>query len=262
MSDTIEQHHPELTQFSKEGRLPVMELFGPTIQGEGALAGQVSFFLRLGGCGYRCTWCDSMHAVDPKRIKEGARWMTPGEVVGELRSLRATNGTRPRRWITLTGGDPVIWDCDQLVDMLLTSRTLVAVETQGEYWRDWLEKCDMVTVSPKPPSSGMANKMSISLLQKYKARLSGQLVAKVVIFNDDDLEFAARIRKILPDIPFYLSAGTPHEGVSLDNNEELRMEICDSYRSLCEKVCAIPSFHDMIVLPQLHALAWGRALGR
>src|SRR5215831_3988340 len=37
--------------------MKVDEIFGPTIQGEGALAGAVSMFVRLGGCDYRCAWC-------------------------------------------------------------------------------------------------------------------------------------------------------------------------------------------------------------
>ena len=42
----------------------VSEIFGPTIQGEGALIGQPTVFVRTGGCDYRCSWCDSLHAVE------------------------------------------------------------------------------------------------------------------------------------------------------------------------------------------------------
>ena len=44
--------------------LRVVEIFGPTIQGEGALIGEPTVFVRTGGCDYRCSWCDSLHAVD------------------------------------------------------------------------------------------------------------------------------------------------------------------------------------------------------
>ena len=44
---------------------PVIEVFGPTIQGEGAEAGLPTHFVRFGGCDYRCSWCDTMYAVDP-----------------------------------------------------------------------------------------------------------------------------------------------------------------------------------------------------
>ena len=45
-------------------QLRIAEIFGPTIQGEGALIGEPTVFVRTGGCDYRCTWCDSLHAVD------------------------------------------------------------------------------------------------------------------------------------------------------------------------------------------------------
>jgi 7-carboxy-7-deazaguanine synthase len=47
---------------------PVVEVFGPTIQGEGALAGLPTLFVRFGGCDYRCSWCDSLLAVLPEQV--------------------------------------------------------------------------------------------------------------------------------------------------------------------------------------------------
>ncbi|TIU92326.1 MAG: 7-carboxy-7-deazaguanine synthase QueE, partial [Mesorhizobium sp.] len=44
----------------------VSEIFGPTIQGEGMLIGLPTVFVRTGGCDYRCSWCDSLHAVDSR----------------------------------------------------------------------------------------------------------------------------------------------------------------------------------------------------
>ena len=35
----------------------ISEIFGPTIQGEGALAGRLTVFVRTGGCDFRCDWC-------------------------------------------------------------------------------------------------------------------------------------------------------------------------------------------------------------
>ena len=52
---------------------PVIEIFGPTIQGEGAEAGLPTHFVRLGGCDYRCSWCDTMYAVDPATVRANAR---------------------------------------------------------------------------------------------------------------------------------------------------------------------------------------------
>ena len=35
----------------------ISEIFGPTIQGEGALIGRPTVFVRTGGCDFRCDWC-------------------------------------------------------------------------------------------------------------------------------------------------------------------------------------------------------------
>lgn len=39
--------------------IPVLEIFGPTIQGEGMVIGQKTMFVRTAGCDYSCSWCDS-----------------------------------------------------------------------------------------------------------------------------------------------------------------------------------------------------------
>ena len=51
----------------------VVEVFGPTVQGEGPYAGRVCHFLRLGGCDYRCSWCDTPYAVDPAQVRKVPR---------------------------------------------------------------------------------------------------------------------------------------------------------------------------------------------
>ena len=40
-------------------KIPVLEIFGPTIQGEGMVVGQKTMFIRTAGCDYSCAWCDS-----------------------------------------------------------------------------------------------------------------------------------------------------------------------------------------------------------
>src|SRR4051794_6252753 len=87
---------------SRTHTYPVIEIFGPTIQGEGALAGAPTMFVRFGGCDYRCSWCDSMYAVDPAQVRENAVKMEPQEIIGELlRQLGAARGKG--MWVTLSG---------------------------------------------------------------------------------------------------------------------------------------------------------------
>ncbi len=239
-------------------KIPVVELFGPVVQGEGALCGQVSYFLRTGNCGYRCTWCDSLHAVLPKQVKKNSTYMHPEDIVEAFVGMAPP--VHRETWVTLSGGDPVIWDLEQVIIGLHLRGFRVAVETQAALWQDWLEMCDLVTASPKGPSSGMEKKFKPEILQKYVARLGDRLVIKVVAFDDADLEFAARLHKWQPQVKFFLSSGTPAAGPKSDNKLPLR--ILDGYRELTEKVLKMPEFHDATILPQVHALVYGRELGR
>src|SRR3954449_7996150 len=80
---------------------PVIEIFGPTIQGEGAEAGLPTHFVRLGGCDYRCAWCDTMYAVDPATVRAASERLAAAEVVERLRGLDG----HPE-WVTISGGNP------------------------------------------------------------------------------------------------------------------------------------------------------------
>src|SRR5438105_206992 len=55
---------------------PVIEVFGPTVQGEGPDAGRPAYFVRFGGCDYRCSWCDSMYAVEPADVRSHAEHLS------------------------------------------------------------------------------------------------------------------------------------------------------------------------------------------
>jgi 7-carboxy-7-deazaguanine synthase len=239
-------------------KFPIVEAFGPTIQGEGALAGQVSYFLRTGGCQFRCTWCDSMHAVDPEQIRKNATYMTADQLCRALLDLRGSqHRTRDMPWLTLTGGDPVVWDLAEIVSVLRSSGFRIAVETQGAMWREWLTECDLVTCSPKGPSSGMLDKLDIAVLQRYRARLGNRLVLKVVVFDRADLDFAERMRRLLPDTRLFLSSGTPQVAPEVSDVDA----VLEGFRRLVADVLARPSLHDATLAPQMHVLVWGRAQG-
>jgi 7-carboxy-7-deazaguanine synthase len=231
-------------------KYPVIELFGPTIQGEGALAGVKSHFLRFGGCPYRCKWCDSLHAVIPEQIKAIAKPMTTPEILAAVLALP------PSPWVTLTGGDPVMWDLEQLVCELAISNINVNVETEGFLWRDWLKYCPMVTVSPKPPSSGMEDKLDVELLNKYIDECR-RICIKVVVFDEIDYHWAIGLQRLLGGRSMHLSVGT-HQKLGDTHTKELIMA---QMTWLYEKVANDPLANNFVVLPQLHVLAWGTKQG-
>jgi len=194
---------------SKEHRLQVMELFGPTIQGEGIMTGTVTHFLRTGGCPLRCEWCDSLFAVLPEEIKKHRRLMTTAEIYYELTALPKAP------YVTFTGGDPCIQErLGDIIPMLNVQADMrVAVETQGQYFPEWLEAADVITFSPKGPSSG--NIVDVEDLYNWLVkhqRRPFSVCIKIVVFNAADYEYALHVYNRMPYAlydTFYFTAGTP-----------------------------------------------------
>jgi 7-carboxy-7-deazaguanine synthase len=235
---------------------PVVEIFGPTVQGEGPDAGRPAYFVRFGGCDWRCSWCDSMHAVDPAQVREHAQRLSVGDILERLGAL----GAGPQL-VVLSGGNPALLQLGELVDALQRSGRQVAVETQGSVWRDWLRQVDRLVVSPKPPSSGMTSAQHAAQFARFAERLaagrSAHAALKVVVFDERDLDWAQDIHAAYPSLPFYLSAGT-----DVDVDEPRAMAaLRERYRWLCEAVAARGPLADCRVLPQLHVIAWGTARG-
>src|SRR6267154_551910 len=59
-----------LSATGKKGTFPVMEVFGPTLQGEGQMIGYQTMFVRSGGSDYRCRMGDSLQAFQPKKERK------------------------------------------------------------------------------------------------------------------------------------------------------------------------------------------------
>lgn len=256
----------------QDKKLPVIELFGPTIQGEGAVIGQQTYFLRLGLCDFKCEMCDSLHAVLPQLVKQNAEWLTQAQIASKIAAFVKPETTP---WITISGGNPCIHDLTNLVDYLHDMGMLVHVETQGTKSPDWLQLVDMLTVSPKGPGMGEKG-FKLAELDAFMDIAANQWdnvdAVKVVIFDQRDLEFAKDIFARYIDqgwiIPAqcYLSLGNMYpppinpETKLPDGNEHMKA-LLDAYRIMCEDIMYDPILSQVIFLPQWHVFVWGNAQG-
>lgn len=238
---------------------PVMEMFGPTVQGEGILTGTLSHFLRFGGCGLRCDWCDSLYSVIPKLIKEHRTMMTSHDIIQQFNKMPWAP------YMTLTGGDPCLQKhINDLIPAFNAVGTKVAVETQGQLFPEWLWNTDVITFSPKPPSSG--NEVDtddlIYWLDSAKGIYKGLICIKVVVFTDADLKYAMHVFNTIPEDwydSFYFTAGSPTFYENKPGDARV-LEITDNYRYLSEQILKLASkheFHEKVhVGAQLHCLIW------
>ncbi|KAA2275921.1 MULTISPECIES: 7-carboxy-7-deazaguanine synthase QueE [unclassified Staphylococcus] len=234
-------------------KIPVLEIFGPTIQGEGRVIGRKTMFVRTAGCDYRCSWCDSAFTWDGS-AKEDIQLMTAEEIYNQLKKI----GGERFDHVTISGGNPaLIKGIQDLVDLFEEKQIYTALETQGSKFQPWMRQINDLTISPKPPSSNM--KPNIDILDSVIEQcIESTLNLKVVIFDDDDYEFAKMIHHRYPNIPFYLQVGNPYLDDDVDNHTE---KLLSRYEALVDRVMASNDMNQVYVLPQLHTLLWSNKKG-
>jgi 7-carboxy-7-deazaguanine synthase len=233
----------------------VSEIFGPTIQGEGALIGQPTVFVRTGGCDYRCAWCDSLHAVD---AEYRATWapMHADAIMAEVARL---SGGRPLL-VTLSGGNPAIQPLGPLIAAGRAQGYRFAMETQGSVARDWFADLDMLVLSPKPPSSGMATDWAAFDACRAAAG-DAPGVLKIVIFDEADYQWAREVAGRYRSLPVYLQPGNHTAPPPGDDTAAVDQAGLDArMRWLVGRVVA-DGWYRATVLPQLHVTLWGNRRG-
>ncbi|NVO21748.1 7-carboxy-7-deazaguanine synthase QueE [Donghicola mangrovi] len=232
--------------------LRIVEIFGPTIQGEGVLIGEPTVFIRAGGCDYRCSWCDSLHAVD-SAFRHTWLPMEPEAVWQQARDL---SGGQPLT-ISISGGNPAIQDFAPVIALGRAEGYRFACETQGSIAKPWFADLDTLVLSPKPPSSGETVDWAAFADCVQAGQGTRQTVMKIVIFDDADYTWAKDAHARHPDLPLYLQPGNPEVDPDLPVDPQA---LADGLLWLTEKTMADAWFAPRI-LPQLHVLIWGNKRG-
>lgn len=151
--------------------LPVVETFH-SIQGEGFWTGTNAFFIRLAGCDVGCKWCDQKETWSTKPYPK----CNVESLVCEVR------GVKPAI-VVITGGEPLIYNLEELTQSLKQSGLKTHLETSGTH--PVSGKWDWITLSPK------RHKPSQSLIYDLASEL------KIVIQSQDDLIFAKSQSKLV-----------------------------------------------------------------
>ena len=164
--------------------MQVNEIFS-SIQGEGIYAGVPMTFVRLQGCNLNCPWCDTSYAQNPKEGK----FMSWEEIVDEvviLESVPVEDVGRLKRWVCITGGEPLLQEPDLfgLVQGLNSEGYKVEIETNGTFLPPlWYRLVDSWVADDKTPSSKSPRANSNWLGLRPKDQV------KYVVANNDDLKF-------------------------------------------------------------------------
>ena len=145
-------------------QLPLMEAFY-TLQGEGQFSGKAAYFIRLGGCDVGCHWCD---------VKES--WDADIHPKTSLDTIVAGALQYPGRLAVITGGEPLMYNLDELTSRLQDAGFQTNIETSGVYpvsghW-NWVCFSPKKFKTPHPDIYKNANEL------------------KSIIYNKSDFEFA------------------------------------------------------------------------
>ncbi|MBK8018759.1 MAG: 7-carboxy-7-deazaguanine synthase [Betaproteobacteria bacterium] len=133
----------------------VKEIFY-TLQGEGAQAGRAAVFCRFSGCNlwsgeerHRatavCQFCDTDFVGTDG--PGGGRFGTAADLADAVAACWQGDGTRARRLVVCTGGEPLLQLDTALIDALHARGFQIAVETNGT--QPAPEGIDWICVSPK-----------------------------------------------------------------------------------------------------------------
>jgi len=136
-----------------------------TIQGEGHHAGKAAYFIRLAGCDVGCSWCDVKESWNAGDYQE----------VDIKKIINAAKESRSRIAV-VTGGEPLMYNLDELTMQLKKNGFNTHLETSGAY--PVSGKWDWFCLSPK--------KFKKPLKESF--RLADEL--KVIIYNRHDFKWA------------------------------------------------------------------------
>ena len=165
--------------------MKVSEIF-KSIEGEGLRTGLPAVFIRLHGCNLRCSYCDSMYAVEGSDYKQ----MSVTQILDAIKEYSGITH------VTLTGGEPLIHqNVEDLLSQLSGNGYRVNIETNGTVPCKWHFPGLFYTMDWKCKSSGMTAKMKMENLET----LGSNDVLKFVVGTIEDLEETENVVKSLAE---------------------------------------------------------------
>ena len=200
--------------------IPVMEYFS-SIQGEGKRAGNVSIFLRLGGCNFTCSGfgvdyvdnsgvskkgCDSWYSVD-RSFKKTWQLLDYKEITNKLNELIVPTHYK-KADIVITGGEPTMYwndtDFQKLLRYYSSRGHHITIETNASIDFDITEEYQRkiaFSMSVKLSNSGEkeSKRLNFDNISNIIAKTSESYL-KFVVKAESDIEEILQILQNIPDL--------------------------------------------------------------
>jgi 7-carboxy-7-deazaguanine synthase len=146
-----------------------------SLQGEGALVGVPSVFVRTSGCNLRCVWCDTPYTS----------WQPEGDDLSIDEILARVAEHTPARHVVLTGGEPMI--APRVVELTEGFRACglhITIETAGTVFHP--VACDLMSISPKLAHSTPAGNWAAT---HERLRIQPDALARLMRSYEHQLKF-------------------------------------------------------------------------
>jgi 7-carboxy-7-deazaguanine synthase len=156
----------------------ISEIFH-SLQGEGALMGVPSVFVRTSGCNLRCNWCDTPYAS----------WKPEGRPM-EVEEILAEIGQHPAKHVVLTGGEPMVAPgIHELAFQLQERGYHITIETAATIPPRGIA-CDLASLSPKLKHSAPDARLDDNWRKKHEElRWQPAVVAAWMAYRNYQLKF-------------------------------------------------------------------------
>ena len=232
--------------------LEVNEIFGPTIQGEGKLVGNLSIFIRFGKCNFKCVGfnveyetpsgvkkcaCDSYYAVDMEFKNSWKSYENYLDIVNEVDKLLENCNYKNRVDIVITGGEPLLYwnnqEFQNLIKHYINKNHKLTIETNASLNIDFKEEYEKKIIF------SMSVKLSNSL-EPLKKRVNKSTLTKILentkesylkfVIGNDFLENAiVEIEDILKNIPqcevYLMPLGDSSETIDINSEKVVNLAI-------------------------------------
>jgi 7-carboxy-7-deazaguanine synthase len=177
--------------------MQISEIFY-SIQGEGALTGVPSVFVRTSGCNLRCRWCDTPYAS----------WKPEGQSYTVQEVFDEVSRQQQARHVVFTGGEPMlVRELIPLSEMLYNAGWHITIETAGTVLRGDV-RCDLASISPKlsnsTPISGEIEQPWIG--RHEKTRLQPAVLKDWLQRSDYQLKFVVSSSEDIHEIDALLAS--------------------------------------------------------
>ncbi len=223
--------------------MKIAEIFY-SLQGEGALVGVPSVFVRSSGCNLRCSWCDTPYTS----------WQPEGDELSIDEILARVEAHTQARHVVLTGGEPMI--APQVVELTegFRARGLhITVETAGTVFHP--VACDLMSISPKLAHSTPAGNWAVT---HQRLRLQPKVLGRLIGSYQHQLKFVVADPKDMDEIRSLLDQLAADRSKVILMPEGIEPEVLRERGRWLAEICKREGFRFS---PRLHLDLYGNTRG-